>query len=326
MGRIRNNLRKYQLWDDRLAARIHPVIGDFSLPRLGLDDREYKRLACEVDVIYHNGALVNFVFPYHAHKQANVGGTLEILKLASEARIKPVHFVSTLAVFLTGKNGNGKVWYEDTDLNEIGVPYGGYAQSKWVAEKMMRLAGELGIPASTYRPGPIAGHSQSGVWNEDDMIASMVKACVTLGAVPDLSIMLDVVPVDYVSKAIVHLSQKRESLGQAFNLSTSRQVNFTELVDLIDGLGYPLSRIPFDDWKADLFDLALRDPEGGWQVFLPLINEIDMDVVSMPRFDQRNTRAGLRETEIDNPALGSEMLKNYFNFFVESGYLNPPIE
>ncbi len=279
-----------------------------------------------MDVIYHNGALVNFVFPYHAHKQANVDGTLEILKLASEARIKPVHFVSTLAVFLSGKHRNGKTWYENTELNEIGVPYGGYAQSKWVAEKMIKLAGELGIPASTYRPGPIAGHSRSGVWNEDDMIASMVKACITLGAVPDLDIMLDVVPVDYVSKAIVHLSLQRESFGKAFNLSTSQQVNFNELVDLITDLGYPLGRIPFDDWKAELFDLALRDPEGGWQVFLPLINEIDMDVVSMPRFDQQNTLAGLKETGIENLALGPEMLKTYFNFFIESGYLKPPVE
>jgi amino acid adenylation domain-containing protein/thioester reductase-like protein len=326
MQRIRKNLKKYQLWDDRLEARIQPVIGDFSQPNLALGMREYRDLASEVDVIYHNGALVNFVFPYHAHKQANVGGTMEILKLASATRIKPVHFVSTLAVFLSGKNKNGRIWYEDTDLNEIGVPYGGYAQSKWVAEKMISTAAELGIPASTYRPGPIAGHSRSGVWNEDDMICNMVKACVTLGAVPDLSIMLDVVPVDYVSKSIVHLSQQPESFGSAFNLSTSEQLNFTELVDLVSDLGYPLSRIPFDNWKADLFELAMHDPEGGWQVFLPLINEIDMEVVSMPRFDQENTLAGLRETGIQNLALGPDMLKIYFDYFIKSGYLNPPIE
>ena len=112
-------------------------------------------------------------------------------------------------------------------MYEIGVPYGGYAQSKWVAEKMFVTANKLGIPVTTYRPGPIAGHSRSGVWNEDDMIRNLVKACVTLGAVPDLSIMLDIVPVDYVSKAIVHLSQQRESFGKAFNLSTSEQINFT---------------------------------------------------------------------------------------------------
>ena len=91
-------------------------------------------------------------------------------------------------------------------------------------------------------------------------------------------------------------------------------------------MGYPLSRIPFDEWKAKLFDLAVRDPEGGWQVFLPLINEIDMDVVSMPRFDKTNTLAGLSESGIENLALGPEMLNTYFNYFIESGDLIPPLE
>jgi amino acid adenylation domain-containing protein/thioester reductase-like protein len=326
MARIRKNLKKYWLWDERLETRVHPLIGDFSQHALALPERDYAQLADELDVIYHNGALVNFVFPYHAHKQVNVDGTLEIIRLASEKRIKPVHFVSTLAVFLSDKDRDGKIWYEDVDLEEIGVPYGGYAQSKWVAEKMLSMAGDLGIPTSIYRPGPIAGHSRSGVWNEDDLICNMVKACITMGAVPDLSIMLDIVPVDYVSKAIVHISQNRKSLGKAFNLSTSQQINFTELINLVGDFGYPLSHIPFEDWKADLFELAIHDPDGGWQVFLPLINEIDMDVVSMPHFDQANTRDGLKGSGIENMALGPEMMKTYFNYFVESGMLNPPIK
>ena len=104
MQRIRKNLEKYQLWDADLETRIYPVVGDIGQPQLGLGESAYRSLASELDVIYHNGALVNFVFPYDAHKQVNVDGTLEILKLASDTRIKPVHFVSSLAVFLSGNS------------------------------------------------------------------------------------------------------------------------------------------------------------------------------------------------------------------------------
>ena len=40
--------------------------------------------------------------------------------------------------------------------------FGGYAQSKWVAEKLVRQAGERGIPHAIYRPGLVSGHSISG--------------------------------------------------------------------------------------------------------------------------------------------------------------------
>jgi thioester reductase-like protein len=41
---------------------------------------------------------------------------------------------------------------------------------------------------------------------------------VQLGSAPDIDIRDNIVPVDYVSKAIVHLSQQEESLGKTFHL------------------------------------------------------------------------------------------------------------
>ncbi len=324
LDRILRNLATYDRPVHGDVARIRPVIGDLAQPRLGLSAETFDELARELDVLFHNGALVNFIHPYEAHKRSNVDSTRELLKLASVAQIKPVHFVSTLAIFLSGSNTTSTVWYEDSELSEVGVPYGGYAQSKWVAEKLLRAASSRGIPVSIYRAGPIAGHSQSGVWNRHDMIGSLVKACISLGAVPDLNLMLDIVPVDYVSKAIVHLGQQADSHGKAFNLSSPQQINFTELIDLVDDLGYPIRKIPFNDWKAELFDMAMRQPSEDWQVFLPLINAIDVDAVSMPRFDQTNTVAGLKGSGISSPSLGPELLKTYFTYFVESGHLPSP--
>ena len=108
--RLKRNLNTYLLWDDSFAARIRPILGDLGESQLGLTDESFEKLANEIDVIYHNGAMVNFVYPYHAHKASNVLGTQEILRLASKKRLKPVHFVSTLSILYSGGINDGRVY------------------------------------------------------------------------------------------------------------------------------------------------------------------------------------------------------------------------
>src|SRR5205823_5245532 len=75
--RIRRNLETYLLWDARLEERIIPVIGDLSQPRLGLAEPQFQALSRQIDLIYHNGAAVNFIYPYQQLKATNVLGTQE---------------------------------------------------------------------------------------------------------------------------------------------------------------------------------------------------------------------------------------------------------
>src|SRR6185503_14871844 len=146
-------------------------------------------LAATVDVIYHNGALVNFIHAYAAHKPTNVTGTETALRLATRRRVKPLHFVSSLSVFHTPNHPGDRVFSEDDDLDAVGAPFGGYAQSKWVSEKLVAQAGARGIPYAIYRPGLVSGHSLTGAWNTQNLISSMTRVCMLLGSVPDLNVM-----------------------------------------------------------------------------------------------------------------------------------------
>ena len=95
-------------------------------------------LAATIDVIYHSGAFVNWIFPYERLKATNVLGTEEILRLATRVRIKPVHYVSSLGVFpLFDSSGEVTVIREDDTLDHDGSLHGGYLQSKWVADKLV---------------------------------------------------------------------------------------------------------------------------------------------------------------------------------------------
>jgi thioester reductase-like protein len=79
-------------------SRIIPIVGDLSKPLLGLETEKFQQLASTIDVIYHNGAWVHHIYPYSILKPANVLGTQEILRLASQVKTKPVHFISSSGV------------------------------------------------------------------------------------------------------------------------------------------------------------------------------------------------------------------------------------
>lgn len=61
-----------------------------------------------IDVIYHKNTGINYVYPYAGLKPTNVFKTQKILRLASQCKIKPVCYISTIAVFESpGDAGKG---------------------------------------------------------------------------------------------------------------------------------------------------------------------------------------------------------------------------
>lgn len=307
--KIQNILESYLLWDEKFTQRITPVVGDLSKPLLGLSQEEFQILASKVDTIYHNGALVNFTYPYSALKAANVLGTQEILRLASQIKLKPVHFISTLGVVVDGE--------QDSQ-----VPSTGYTQSKWVAEKLVTIARSRGLPISIYRPGRISGSSKTGVCNTNDHTFRTIKGCIQLGKVPDRNTTVNISPVDYVSQAIVHLSRQKESLGKIFHLVNSQPAHWRQVVNYIRSYGYPLVEIPESEWRAEL----LNSKNFEENALYPLISMFSEDannttLTSELKLDCQNTLAGLATTSINCPPVNQELFNTYFSYLIHSGFL-----
>ncbi len=321
LERVRQNLAQYGIWQDGDAGRILPQLGDLSQPLLGIPEEDFERLGAKIDSVYHNGAMVNFIHPYPAHKPANVLGTQEVLRFAAAGRLKPVHFISTLSVFHTGEHEEGRVFGEDESLPETGAPLGGYAQSKWVAEELVRQAAARGIPVSIYRPGIISGHSQTGGWNHTDLVWSLGRACLAIGKVPRLSGQVDVVPVDFVSRAIVSISRRAAPEGRVFHLGNPVTYPYEEMVDLVRRLGLPVDVVPFDHWRESLFRRSLAAEGEDWNAFLPILEEVEIEQIFMPRFGMANTLSALSGTGISCPPVGPPLLSHYLKFFSQAGFL-----
>jgi thioester reductase-like protein len=326
--KLQRTLESYGLWDEGLSPRIIAVVGDLSEPLLGLSAPQFRMLANTIDSIYHSGAFVNWIYPYDRLKPTNVLGTQEVLRLASQNKAKAVHFISTIAVFPVLANPEVRVIRERDSLDHGGVLYGGYSQSKWVAEKLVAIARSRGIPVCIYRPALIIGHSRTGIWNTDDVLCRMIKSTIELGAAPDAEARLNLIPVDYVSKAVVHLSRRGNSLGKVFHLAHSRPVSWRELVALIRSFGYPVQPIPYDTWRAQLLDLG-RDQESAAYFLLPLfsmsLSQAGPRIIkSIPEFDCQNTLDGLTGTSIACPPIDSQAFETYFSYFVRRGFLDAP--
>ncbi|MFM7278900.1 MAG: thioester reductase domain-containing protein [Microcystis aeruginosa] len=324
-NRLQKNLEFYSLWQDDFNSRIVPIVGDLGKPLFGLSQLAFNELAAIIDIIYHNGAWVNSARPYSTLKPVNVLGTQEVLRLASREQTKFVHFVSTLGVFL-GDNRE-----EIGRITEIDSPnfvnlQGGYRQSKWVAEQLVMVAQKRGLPACIYRPSRIIGNSKTGInGNFQDFLCILLKGCIQLRKFPDLNTQIDIVPVDYVSQAIVGLSQQKNHAGQVFHLINSQLISWETFFNSLQLLGYSLEKVDYDNFYAELkYQLSQSPKNKVYSSLLLLLKLSKLFSSDKLEFDATRTLIELTELSISCPVIDEKLLSLYFSYFQKVGYF-PPI-
>lgn len=322
MGRLRENLEAYGLWDEKFAARIRPIIGDLAKPAFGLTAVQYQALANDIDVIYHNAAQLNLIQPYAALKPVNVGGVEEMLRLACHTRIKPLHYISTIAVFFSADNISREPVSEIDSPDPLGLR-GGYMQSKWVAEQLVRQAHERGIPCTIYRPGIIMGDSQTGATNTVDLASRLIKGSYQLAMTPDQNLNINVVPVDYVSRGIVYLSRQADIVGQVFHLTNPQSTPLNNLINWSGSSQY-LRQASYRDWRAALTQQAQMKIENDLLPLLPLF-PLDRPEQVEQQIDCQRTVAHLVKAGIECPPLDEKLVDTYMAYLIESGFLDEAV-
>jgi thioester reductase-like protein len=324
--RLQNNLKTYKLWRNTYDSQIIPILGNLAEPLMGLSSEKFNQLASEIDVIYHNGAQLSYVHSYAQLKATNVIGTKTVLGFAVLKRIKPVHFISSVAVFEASAYA-GKVLTEGDPILESEGIYLGYSQSKWVSERLVWLAGQRGLPITIYRPGLISGDSQTGISNTDDFFIRMIQGCLQLGFVPDLPLPLNFSPVDYVAKAIAYLSRQNISEGKVFHLQNPAPLLWSEYQNFTRTQGIPLETVSYPAWVK-----KLKDPQQKQNPLFPLLPflmQTNSDGLTYlervasaqaPQIDCRATVQALAHSGIVCPAF-EDLFKSYLAYFIRSGLL-----
>ncbi|MEV6926612.1 thioester reductase domain-containing protein [Dactylosporangium sp. NPDC051485] len=315
--RLRANLRWYDIWKEIDESRVDVVVGDLAAPSLGLSDERFDELARTVDAVYHVGAAVNWVQPYATVRAANVLGTVELLRLAAAHRTVPVHYVSTLGVYVGRDTGGAGLRVGDPTGPGHTLPTG-YTQSKWVAEQLIGVAQERGLPVTVYRVDLIAGDETTGACQSRDFVWLALKGMLQAGAEPGpIPVRFRLMPVTYCSAAILHVSRQAGTAGGTFHVANHSDLGLADMLDELRAYGYRLDERDADAWRAAI----AADPDNA---LVPLLDAFEVMTAAPERFyppvDDRETAEALAGSGIVCPPATRELFRRHVDFFVKRGY------
>jgi thioester reductase-like protein len=222
---------------DHVLARVRIFRGDLTTGRFGLPDDDYGKLIDTTDSIIHCAASLN----RKSEKQClnvNLRGSLEVIQLARRVQdrkgLRRYSHVSTVAV--AGQRRN-EVVTEDASIDWARSDYDPYARTKKFSEHMVeQLLPE--VPRTIFRPAIVMGDSRRAETSQFDM----VQAFDLLARLPVLPLRpqdkIDIVPADYVGKAIVTIHQKQQAAHGIYHLSAGMgSQTYRELTDSLAETG-----------------------------------------------------------------------------------------
>ena len=200
-------------------SRVTIVTGDLTKPRLGVSRGWVNEHRGSIDHFFHLAALYDMTAADELNEQLNVGGTRAAIDLAAALDAGVFHQVSSIAA-----SGDYHGSYDETmfDVGQ-GLP-SSYHRTKFESERIVRE--ESQVPWRVYRPAVVVGHSETGTMDKidgpyyffplfkrmrDNLPQWMPVMGIDLGDT-------NVVPVDYVAKAMDHIAHQPGLDGQAFHL------------------------------------------------------------------------------------------------------------
>ncbi|MFT7621632.1 MAG: thioester reductase-like protein [Myxococcota bacterium] len=219
-------------------TRVDIYLGDLTRPDIGLSAEAKEQLTTTIGSVIHCAASLNRKSAKSCFN-VNLRGTLEIIKLARTAHehhgLRRFSDISTVAV--CGKR-HGEVVTEPGTVEWDRSDYDPYARTKKFCEHMLH---ELlpDVNSIVFRPSIILGDSRFPETTQFDM----VRAFTYLAQMPVLPFdpdwRVDIVPADYVSKAVYTIHMKKNPKYDAYSLASgTASLTFKQVTDSLERAGH----------------------------------------------------------------------------------------
>ena len=220
-------------WGKDAARRVIPVKGDLAQADLGLGKADLRKLKGKVTHFFHLGAVYDIEASAESMHRANILGTEHALAFAHVVDAGAFHFVSSIAAAGLYRGTFTEDMFEEAE--DLDHPY---HRTKHDSEGMVRANGR--VPFRIYRPGAVVGHSQTGAIDKIDGPYYFFKALQKLREswprwVPLVGVeggYLNMVPVDFVVDALVHLAHLKGKDGRCFHLTDPRVMRVGEALNI----------------------------------------------------------------------------------------------
>ena len=224
-------------WGSEAEARVQPVLGDLSEPRLGVSDEALAQLReASVAHFFHLAAVYDMTAAADDERNriANVDGTRNAVALANELGVGCFHHTSSIAAA-----GMYKGLFREDMFDEGQKLAHPYHRTKFEAEKIART--QTKMPWRVYRPAIVVGNSMTGEMDKIDgpyyfFTAIKMARHYLPGWFPLVGPELgytNIVPVDFVAGAMDHIAHEDGLDGQAFHLTNPKSQRSGEVMNTI---------------------------------------------------------------------------------------------
>jgi thioester reductase-like protein len=241
------------------GAPIELLGGDIVDMHLGLAGDEYRRLVETVTDIFHLAAISYLGMPREIARRVNVTGTRNVLELGRDClHLERFNHFSTTYV------SGDRVGVIAEDELDVGQAFRNpYEETKFEAEKLVNRAG-ASMPITIYRPSTVVGDSQTGEIDRFEgpyylgMVLVMSPLMVPLPLPGNGVAPLNVVPVDFVVRAVWSLSRNGAARGRTVHLVDPNPMSARRVYELVAARAN--KRLPRFNLSARAADAFLRLP------------------------------------------------------------------
>ena len=297
------------------AKRVIPITGDLTRPMLGVAAKKRRELEGQISHVFHLAAVYDLLADGESQVRVNVDGTTNAVRFAENVKAKRFHHTSSIAA--AGLYPG--IFREDMFEEAQGLD-NPYFRTKHDSEGIVRK--DCRVPWRVYRPGIVVGHSETGVIDKIDgpyyffkLIQKMRKMMPAW--MPTLGIeggRINIVPVDYVVSAMIHIAHKAGLDGTCFHLTDPKPKRIGEVLNLFAKAAHaPQMTMRID---ARLFNYIPGAIKQGLRMLPPvrrISNQVMKDLglppdmmsfVNYPtKFDNRETERALKRSGIKVPRL-----------------------
>jgi NAD(P)-dependent dehydrogenase (short-subunit alcohol dehydrogenase family) len=297
-------------------ARAVPVYGDLTGKKLGVAADELKALKGRVDAVFHLAAVYDLKADEEVQVRANVEGTRNVVEFAKAVDAGHLHHVSSIAAAGLYEG----VFREDMfdEAENLEHPY---FMTKHESEKIVRK--ESKVPWTVYRPAFVVGDSVTGEMDKIDGPYYFFKVIQRMRQLlppwlPAVGLeggRINIVPVDFVVKAIDHIAHgKAEVKGKCFHLVDPMGYRIGDVLGIFSKAAHAPKMNLFVN--AALLGFIPKSVKKGMMALAPVrrIRAAVMKDLGLPediftfvnwptRYDRRDLDAALKGSGIECPNL-----------------------
>ena len=299
------------------ADRTAPIVGDLTLPRLGVSASDQARFQSNIRHLFHLAAIYDLKAGAEIQQRVNIEGTRNAVAFAEAIKVGCFHLTSSIAAAGLYEG----VFREDMFEEAEGLDHP-YYRTKHESEGIVRR--ECSRPWRVYRPGIAVGDSRTGEMDKVDGPYYFFKLIQKLRRLlppwmPVIGIeggRLNLVPVNFVVDAMDHIAHLDGLDGQCFHLVDPKPHRVGDILNLFARAAHaPEMSLRVN---ALMFAFVPEIIKAGLSQLKPVRRITDqilkdlgipanvLGLVNYPtRFDCRETLKALKGTDIAAPPLES---------------------